>query len=125
MLYTTANQLLTTLRGARADQSYDRKLLKYTTPDRLVVDDLGLRPLRDFEPEDLYEVIRQRYERGASIWTSNRSKDEWYAIFGDELLASAAMDRLLHHATVIEIEGESYRNPRPRGGAAAREAHGG
>jgi DNA replication protein DnaC len=126
VLYTTANQLLTTLRAARADQSYDRKLLKYTTPDLLIVDDIGLRPLRDFEPEDIYEVIRQRYERGASIWTSNRSKDEWYSMFGDELLASAAMDRLLHHATVIEIEGESYRNPRPRGGAAAaREARGG
>jgi DNA replication protein DnaC len=85
-----------------------------------------VRPLRDFEPEDVHEVIRQRCERGASIWTSNRSKNEWYSMFGDELLASAAMDRLLHHATVIEIEGESYRNPRPRGGAAAaRGARGG
>lgn len=126
VLYTTANQMLATLRAARADQSYDRKLLKYTTPDLLVVDDLGLRPLRDFEPEDVYEVIRQRYERGATIWTSNRSKDEWYPMFGDELLASAAMDRLLHHATVLEFEGESYRNPRPKGGgASARAAHGG
>jgi DNA replication protein DnaC len=123
VLYTTANQMLATLRAARADQSYDRKMLRFTTPELLIVDDLGLRPLRDYEPEDLYEIIRQRYERGATVWTSNRAESEWYPLFGDELLASAAMDRLLHHATVIEITGESYRNPRRRGpSVAAREA---
>jgi len=119
VLYTTANQMLATLRAARADQSYDRKLLRYTTTELLVVDDLGLRPLRDFEPEDVYEVIRQRYERSATIWTSNRAEAEWYPMFGDELLASAAMDRLLHHGAVIELTGESYRDPRRRGGPAA------
>jgi DNA replication protein DnaC len=114
VLYTSASSMLTALRAARADQSYDRKLLRYTTPELLIVDDVGLRPLRDFEPEDLFEVIRQRYERAATIWTSNRSEAEWYAMFGDELLASAAMDRLMHHATTLEITGESYRNPRAR-----------
>ncbi len=112
VLYTGATQMRQQLRAARADQSYDRKLLKFTKPDLLIVDDVGLRPLRNFDPEDLYEVIRQRYERGAMIVTSNRAVDEWYQMFGDELLASAAMDRLLHHATVIEIDGESYRNPK-------------
>jgi len=112
VLYTGATQMLQQLRAARADQSYDRKLLKFTKPDLLIVDDVGLRPLRDFDAEDLYEVIRQRYERGAMIVTSNRAVAEWYQMFGDELLASAAMDRLLHHATVIEIDGESYRNPK-------------
>ncbi|MEN8182712.1 MAG: IS21-like element helper ATPase IstB [Myxococcota bacterium] len=111
VLYTTAHQMFTTLRASRADHSYERKLLRFTTPELLVVDDLGLRPLRDFEPEDLYEIIRQRYEKRATIWTSNRATDEWYPLFGDELLASAAMDRLLHHATVIEIRGKSFRNP--------------
>lgn len=114
VLYTSASQMLGALRAARADQSYERRLLRYTTPELLIVDDVGLRPLRDYESEDLFEVIRQRYERGATIWTSNRSEDEMYAMFGDELLASAAMDRLLHHATTIEIEGDSYRNPRGR-----------
>lgn len=111
VLYTTAHQMFTTLRASRADHSYERKLLKFTAPELLVVDDLGLRPLRDFEPEDLYEIIRQRYEKAATIWTSNRATEEWYPLFGDELLASAAMDRLLHHATVIEIRGKSFRNP--------------
>lgn len=120
VLYTAAHHLLTQLRAARADQSYDRKLLRLSTPDLLIVDDVGLRPLRDYEPEDLYEVIRQRYERSATVFTSNRSTDEWYELFGDQLLASAAMDRLLHRCHVIEIDGESYRNPRPR--AARKEA---
>src|SRR5688572_7943252 len=120
VLYTSASTMLTALRAARADQSYDRKLLRYTTPELLIVDDVGLRPLRDFEAEDLFEVIRQRYERGATIWTSNRSEAEWYAMFGDELLASAAMDRLLHYATTVEITGESFRNPRARRRAAVQ-----
>jgi len=67
--------------------------------------------LKDQEPEDLYEIIRHRYERGAIVVTSNRAVEEWYPLFGDELLASAAMDRLLHHAHVIELTGDSFRNP--------------
>lgn len=118
VLFTSAQQLLGQLRAARADQSYDRKLLRFTTPDLLIVDDLGLRGLRDDEPMDLYEVIRHRYEQGAVIITSNRDVDEWPPLFGDTLLAGAAMDRLLHHAHVIPIDGESFRNPRARKKAA-------
>ena len=110
-LYVTAHRMLGTLRAARGDQSYDKKLLRYTTPDLLVIDDLGLRPLEGDEPIDLYEVIRQRYERGSMILTSNRAMEEWYALFLDDLLASAAMDRLLHHAHVVVMQGHSYRNP--------------
>lgn len=73
-----------------------------------------MRPLNGEEPLDLYEVIRRRYEKGAMIVTSNRDIQEWHPMFGDALLASAAMDRLLHHAHVIDIEGESYRNPKSR-----------
>lgn len=109
--YTSAHRMLSTLRGSRADQSYDKKLLRYTTPDLLIVDDLGLRPLDGEEPIDLYEVIRQRYERGAMIVTSNRAIEEWHPLFLDELIGSAAMDRLLHHAHVVVMEGHSYRNP--------------
>jgi DNA replication protein DnaC len=113
-LYVAANDMLTQLRAARADQSSERKLLRFTGPDLLVIDDLGLRPLNGEEPLDLYEVIRRRYEKGAMIVTSNRDIQEWHPMFGDALLASAAMDRLLHHAHVIDIEGESYRNPKSR-----------
>lgn len=111
VLFTPAHRMLAALRGARADGSYDRTLLRFTSPQLLIIDDLGLRPLRDPEPEDLYEVIRHRYEHGAMVVTSNRALAEWYPMFGDPLLASAAMDRLLHHATVMELSGDSYRNP--------------
>jgi DNA replication protein DnaC len=88
-------------------------MLRFTTPDVLIVDDLGLRPLLSDEPIDLYEIIRQRYERGSTIFTSNRAIEEWPPLFGDLLLASAALDRLLHHAHVIEMEGDTFRNPPP------------
>lgn len=66
-------------RGAsRADQSFDRRLLRFTSPDLLIVDDLGLRPLDGDEPIDLYEIIRARYEHGSLIITSNRAIEEWY-----------------------------------------------
>lgn len=113
VLYISAHDMLTQLRASRADGSLDRRMLRFTTPDLLIVDDLGLRPLVHDEPIDLYEIIRQRYERHSTILTSNRAVEEWPALFGDALLASAAMDRLLHHAHVIEMEGDTYRNPPP------------
>lgn len=111
-LYIAAHDMLTQLRASRADQSYDKKLARFTSPDLLILDDLGLRPLTGDEPLDLYEIIRSRYERGAMVITSNRDTAEWYPLFGDSLLASAAMDRLLHHVHVLDIDGESYRNPK-------------
>ena len=119
-LFTTAERVFTELRAARADGSRDRLLQRYTAPDVLIVDDLGLRPLRDQEPLDLYDIIRGRYERGAFIVTSNRDLAEWYPLFGDPLLASAAMDRLLHHAHVVAIRGRSYRTGAGEGGEPAR-----
>ncbi len=111
VLYTSAHRMLSSLRSARADESHDKKLFRFTSPDLLIVDDLGLRPLEGDEPIDLYEIIRQRYERGSLIVTSNRAIEEWYPLFLDDLMASAAMDRLLHHAHVVVMEGHSYRNP--------------
>lgn len=119
VLFTSAQQLLTELRAARADHSYDKKLLRFTSPALLIIDDLGLKPLRGDEPLDLYEVIRQRYEKGAMIITSNRALEEWPPLFGDALLASAAMDRLLHHAHILTMEGDSYRTSARRKNARA------
>jgi len=112
-LYIRTNHLLGQLQASRADGSYDRVLAKFVGPDLLVVDDLGLRPLRGHEPEDLFEVVRGRYEHGSTVVTSNRDIEEWYPLFGDDLLASATMDRLLHHANVVVMKGDSYRNPPP------------
>ena len=114
VLHVTAQDLLKQLRAARADGSHDRRMLRFTTPDLLIIDDLGLRPLRDDEPVDLYEIIRTRYERHSTLITSNRTAPEMGELFGDPLLASAAMDRLLHDAHVLILEGASFRNPGER-----------
>lgn len=119
VLFIAAHQMLAELRAARADHSYERRMGRFVLPELLILDDVGLRPLKDDEPEDLYEVIRRRYERGSMVITSNRAVEEWYGLFGDALLASAAMDRLLHDAEIVEMVGDSYRNP-PRARRAER-----
>jgi len=122
VIYTAANDMMKQLRAARGDGSYERRMLRFTTPELLIVDDIGLRPLAQDEPLDLYEVIRQRYKRGSMILTSNRALDEVGELFGDALLASAAMDRLLDDAHIIAIDGDSFRNPPKNKRAAKREA---
>ena len=75
----------------------------------LVLDDFGLQPLSTQAVQDLYEIITERYEHGSIIITSNRAFEEWADVFGNELLASAALDRLTHHAHTLIIRGDSYR----------------
>jgi len=122
VLYVTAHDMHKQLRAARGDGSHERRLLRFTTPDLLILDDLGLRELAQEETIDLYDIIRLRYERVSTIVTSNRALDELPAIFGDPLLSSAAMDRLLDDAHVIVIEGDSYRNPPPQKRQAKHKA---
>ena len=74
-----------------------------------MLDDFGLVDLSSQAVEDLYEIIRERYERRSILLTSNRAPEEWGEVFGNPLLASAALDRLTHHAHVITITGSSYR----------------
>lgn len=125
-LYIGAHELLTQLRASRADASFEKRLLRFTVPEVLIIDDLGLRGLNPDESGDLFEVVRRRYEQGSTVITSNRAIEEWPPLFGNALLASAAMDRLLHHAHVLVIEGDSYRNPptskRKKAQAAQAEA---
>jgi hypothetical protein len=85
VLYVGAHDLFAQVRAARGDGTYDRRLLRITTPDLVIVDDLGLRPLSQDEPMDLYEVVRQ----GSLVITSNRALEEWHPLFGNPLLASA------------------------------------
>jgi len=108
-IYTTAQNLFINLKASLADNSYERAITNYVKPNLLIIDDLGLRPLRDSEPDDLHDLIRRRYENGSTIVTSNRAVEEWYPLFLNPLLASAAMDRLLHHVHIIELNGKSYR----------------
>ena len=110
VLFSTVAKMLGHLNGGRADGTFDRRLAGYLRPELLILDDFGLRVLRGREPEDFYEVINERYERGSILLTSNRDYAEWPEAFGDNpLLASAALDRLAHRAHLITITGRSYR----------------
>ena len=109
VLLKPVHQLLQDLHAGRADGTYHRKLVKVCTVDFLVLDDFGLRPLSAAAIDDLYEIITQRYEHRAIGITSNRAWEEWPEVFGDRLLASAALDRLTHHAQTLIITGRSYR----------------
>ncbi|HEY3281489.1 MAG TPA: ATP-binding protein, partial [Armatimonadota bacterium] len=82
--------------------------------DLLILDDFGLRPVNAPGAEDLYELLQRRYERGSILLTSNRAPSEWAEVFGDGLLASAALDRLTHHAQLTALTGESYRQRQRR-----------
>ena len=114
VLSSSTHKLLGELFAARADGSYPRLLRKIVSADLVILDDLGLRPITAQGAEDLYEIIQYRYERGSILLTSNRSPSEWPELFGDSLLASAALDRLTHHARVTIITGESYRQRQRR-----------
>jgi DNA replication protein DnaC len=74
-----------------------------------MLDDFGLKTLRPPGPEDLYDVINERHEKAAIVLTSNRDRSEWPELFGEALLASAALDRLTHGAHFVEITGPSFR----------------
>lgn len=109
VIFTDAHKLLRSLNAGRADNSYERRLLTYTRADLLVIDDFGLKPMQPPAAQDLYDVINERYERGAILLTSNRAPTEWAAWFADPLLASAGLDRLSHRAQVLLLTGASYR----------------
>ena len=115
------HRLLLELYASRADGGYERLMKKVGMVDLLILDDLGLRPISREGADDLYEIIHRRYEKGSIILTSNRSPSEWGEVFGDSLLASAALDRLTHHARVTVITGESYRQRERRKGATPPE----
>ncbi len=109
VLLVSVPKLLAHLHGGRADASWERRLAYYLRPDLLILDDFGLKPIQPPGPEDLYDVINERYEKGSILLTSNRAPSEWPDIFLDPLLASAGLDRLLDRAEVVIIRGASFR----------------
>ena len=112
VVFVTTHKLLLHLNGGRADGSYARRLETYLRPDVLILDDFGLRALISPSPEDMYEIIAERYEKGSIVLTSNRAPSEWPELFGNPLLASAGLDRLAHHAESVVITGRSFRAAR-------------
>jgi DNA replication protein DnaC len=123
-LFVNTYRMLQHINGGRADDTLEKRFQTYLKPDLLVLDDFGLKALHAPGPEDLYDVINARYERGSIILTSNRAPEESLALparasgpdlFGDPLLASAGLDRLNHNAAVVVITGASFRAQRATG----------
>jgi DNA replication protein DnaC len=109
VLSRPTHRFLTDLHAARANGAHARMLAKVLAVDLLVLDDFGLQPISPQGAQDLYQVLTERYEHGSMIVTSNRAFEKWADVFGDTLLASAALDRLTHHAHTLIIRGQSYR----------------
>lgn len=107
--YTTAAELINRLTAAFSDYSLARAIKKYISPKLLVIDELGYIPIDKRGAEFIFQVVSQRYERGSIILTSNRAFRDWGMTFNDNTIASAIVDRLVHHSHVVKIKGESYR----------------
>lgn len=109
VIFTTVSDMMGALFESKADNSYAQKLKYYLSSDLLILDELGFRKLNEHIVDQFYEIISQRYEKGSLIITSNKTFDEWGNIFWDSILASAILDRIVHHCHLVLIKGESYR----------------
>jgi DNA replication protein DnaC len=109
VLHYNTYSLFKWIRSGHGDGTYDRRLNQIISVPVLILDDFGLRELSEQNQFDLYEVIQYRYEKSSTIITSNRDCSEWPSVFSNQLMGSAAMDRLVHHGKKIVIKGNSYR----------------
>jgi DNA replication protein DnaC len=110
VLFTTAVDVINTLAGAQNTGKLKQTLNKYLRPTLIILDEIGYLPIDKTGADLLFQVISQRYERGSIVLTSNRVFKKWPEIFNnDATLTSALLDRLLHHAETVIIQGKSYR----------------
>ena len=101
--------MLTTLSRALTEGRLDDKLKVYTVPRLLIIDEIGYLPIDSQGANLFFQLISRRYERGPMILTSNQSFGSWGDVFGDRVIASAILDRVLHHSITVNIKGDSYR----------------
>jgi DNA replication protein DnaC len=109
VLFVPAPTLVAQLAKADSEGRLDDRLTHFGKPRLLIVDELGYLP---FEPNAVhlfFQLVSPRYERGSMLITSNRSIGEWGTVFGDAVVATPILDRLLHHSHVLTIRGDSYR----------------
>jgi DNA replication protein DnaC len=107
--FMTPHDLVNDLGRAYREGRLDRRMRIYLAPKVLIIDEMGYLPLDDLGATIFFQLISARYERGSIILTSNKSYGDWGSVFGDPIIATAILDRLLHHSTTINIRGESYR----------------
>jgi len=109
VLFISAMSLITTLGKALVENRLEEKLKLLTQPQLIIVDELGYIPIDRQGANLLFQLVSRRYEKGSMILTSNQSIGAWGDVFGDPVIATAILDRLLHHSITINIKGESYR----------------
>ena len=107
--FVTAATLVAMLAKAHGDGTLDKQLTQLARPKLLIIDELGYLPFETDAAHLFFQLVSRRYEKGSVLITSNRSVGEWGGVFGDPVVATAILDRLLHHANVITIRGDSYR----------------
>jgi DNA replication protein DnaC len=107
--YVSAMELITSLAGAHNHTALENRLGQYSKSKLLIIDELGYLPLEPDAAHLFFQLISRRYERGSVLITSNRPVMEWGEVFGDQVVATAILDRLLHHSHVLTIRGDSYR----------------
>jgi DNA replication protein DnaC len=107
--FVTAAGLIATLQRAHAENRLEEKLKQLVQPKLLIIDEIGYLPIERLGANLFFQLVSRRYERGSILLTSNQSLAGWAQVFGDQVIATAILDRLLHHSTIINIKGESYR----------------
>jgi DNA replication protein DnaC len=107
--YVSAMELITSLARAHNHTALESRLTQYSKSKLLIIDELGYLPLEPDAAHLFFQLISRRYERGSVLITSNRPVMEWGEVFGDQVVATAILDRLLHHSHVLTIRGDSYR----------------
>ena len=114
VLCTNQSKLTELLLSARATGAYQRKLNSIAKLPLLIIDDFGLKPLSQPQDEIIHEIIAERYEYSSTIITSNLATSEWSQAFANKLLGVATIDRLLHNAYNLQLEGKSYRTSKSK-----------
>ena len=107
--FTTLDHMVADLKHAQAQEKLEKRIRVYLKPKVLAIDEIGYMPLDRPAANLFFQVVARRYERGSIILTSNKSYGDWAQFLGDPVLATAILDRLLHHSITINIRGESYR----------------
>jgi len=103
------NDLIEKINIAKAEGTKNQLMNEFINADLIILDELGFKKIPNEAIDDFFEVIRKKYETGSLIITTNRNFEDWGNIFGDYTLASAIIDRIVHHAIIIKINGDSFR----------------
>jgi len=109
VLFVTATSLLAALSRAQLEGRLAEQIAFYAKPKLLVVDELGYLPLEKQTAHLFFQLVSRRYEKGSMFITTNQTITQWGHVFGDEMIASAVLDRVLHHSHVLVIQGDSFR----------------